>query len=265
MWRRLDTPVVTGGVNVDLDGAAVVDTTDNAVVVDAGLGQGAGAAATVEVGNGAATVDLGATRMATRRRRRRGWRAILVSGPTVDLGLDEGEKDNSGPGNNSGNGNSGNGNEQQWVPGNVAMTSGPTWTSDSTKTRRTIGHGPGKANGTATATAVDVGNGPRRDRGSTDLAVDVATGSPPAAIDVSVGLGNAQVDLGVDLGAVTDIDLGLDEEENDNSGPGNDNSNSGSGNSGSGSGNSGSGNDNSGPGNVVDDVLDSLTRRSGRK
>jgi hypothetical protein len=56
---------------------------------------------------------------------------------------------------------------------------------------------------------------------------------------------------------VTDIDLGLEEEQTDNSGPGN------SGNSNSGS--SGSGSDNSGSGNAVDGLLDSLTRRSGKK
>ena len=77
------------------------------------------------------------------------------------------------------------------------------------------------------------------------------------------------MNLGADLGTVTDIDLGLAQEETDNSGPGSDSSNSGSGNSGSGSDNSGSGSDNSGsgsdnsgPSNVVDGLLDTLTRRS---
>ena len=86
---------------------------------------------------------------------------------------------------------------------------------------------------------------------------------------MDVGNGPVAVDLGVDLGVdngvsvVTDIDLGLEEAETDNSGPGNSNGNSGSGNSGS--GNSGSGNDNSGQGNVVDNLLENLTRRSGKQ
>lgn len=122
---------------------------------------------------------------------------------------------------------------------------------------------------------VDLGGGAVVDSTGTAVEVNVGTGVPAVdtgvtvspdtgvAVDVGVGVGNTQVDLGADLGLVTDVDLGLEEDDSDNSGHG-----SGSGNSGSGSDNSGSGSDNSGPGNVVDnvaDLLEGLTGRSGKR
>jgi hypothetical protein len=230
-----DTAVVTGGVNVDLGGAAVVDTTEHSVVVDTDLGRSDGSPASVEVdAGGAATVDVGVSSNGNGVSVDVGA-GDLGLGTEVDLGLGEEETDNSGPGNTSGSGGDDN--------------SGSGKGSDNS--------GPGNAVDNIAAVVE-----------TPDLAVEAATGIPPAAIDaganldVSVGPGNTQVDLGADLGTVTDIDLGLEEEQTDNSGPGNsDNSNSGSGSSGS----SGSGSDNSGSGNAVDGLLDSLTRRSGKK
>ena len=258
-------PVVTEGVNVDLGGAAVVDTPDRGVAVDTDTSQGEGAAAVVDVsaGNGAATVDLGVNAGANGGSVDVGVGASPVA-VDVDLGLDDEGKDNSGPGNNSGNGNgnSGNGNS-----GNGSDNSGPGNSADNLSTivdttDLGVGVDTGMGQGAGAATTVDVGSGPA----AVDLGANVSVDNG-VNVDLGVGLGNTQGNLGVDLGVVTDIDLGLEEEETDNSGPGNSNSNgnSGSGNSGSGSDNSGSGSDNSGPGNVVDDLLDSLTRRSGKK
>ncbi len=316
---RADTPVGTGGVNVDLGGAAVVDTTDNAVVVDTGSGRSDGPAASVEVnpGNGAATVDVGVSSNGNGVSVDVGA-GDLGLGTEVDLGLAEEETDNSGPGNNSGNGNgnSGSGSDNSG-PGNGSDNSGPgnsvnniapvvdtpdlgvevaigippaaidvgagdhglgTEVDLGLAEEETDNSGPGNSgnsgsgNGNGNSGSGRDNSGPGNAVGNIapvvdtpDLGVEVATGSPPAAIDaganVSVGLGNTQVDLGADLGAVSDIDLDLEEEQTDNSGPGN----SGNSNSGSGNGNSGSGSDNSGPGNAVDGLLDSLTRRSSKK
>jgi hypothetical protein len=106
---------------------------------------------------------------------------------------------------------------------------------------------------------------------SEDAATTVDVGDGAATVDLGVNGDGVSVDVGVDLGTTTEVDLGLDTEDSDNSGPGNsgsDNSGSGSDNSGRGSDNSGGGSDNSGPGNatdVVDGVLDSLTRGKGGK
>ena len=228
----IETQVVASGVNVDLGGAAVVDTNDHSVEVDTGTGQGAGVAAGVDVnaGNGAATVDLGVNAGGSDVGVNVG---VGIEVPGVDLGLDD-DNDNSGPSDNSGPGSGGNDNSGPGNGGSGNDNSGP---------------------GNDMAAIVE----------TPAVAVGVDTGIPPASIDVSVDNG-VSVDVGADLGAVTDIDLGLAEEETDNSGPGNSggSGNSGSGNSGSGN-SGGGGNDNSGPGNVVDELLDTVTRRSGRK
>jgi FecR protein len=212
----IETPAVAGGMNVDLGGAAVVDTNDHSVEVDTGTGQGAGVAAGVDVNVG-----------------------VGVEVPGVDLGLDDDDNDNSGPSDNSGPGSGGNDNSGPGNGGSGNDNSGP---------------------GNDMAAIVE----------TPAVAVEVETGIPPASIDVGANVSvdnGVSVDVGADLGTVTDIDLGLAEEETDNSGPGNNGnsgSGSGSGNSGSG-GSGGGGNDNSGPGNVVDELLDTVTRRSGKQ
>jgi hypothetical protein len=130
---------------------------------------------------------------------------------------------------------------------------------DGTDTAVDVGVNAGQNEGAGANVDVSAGDG----AATVDLGGNAATDG--VGVDVSVGVGNVGVDLGVDLGSDTDIDLGLDD---DNSGPGNSDDNGNSGNSGSGNSGSGSGSDNSGPGNasdIVDGLLDGLTKRSGKK
>ena len=159
--HRLSPPVVIEGVNVDLGGAAVVDTPDRGVAVDTGTSASEGAAAVVDVsaGNGAATVDLGVNTGAT------GGSVDVGVGPgqvavDVDLGLDDDGKDNSGPGNNSGNGNRGPGNggsgRDNSGPGNAADNLSPIVDT----TDLAVGVDTDLGQGAGAATTVDVGSGP---------------------------------------------------------------------------------------------------------
>ena len=238
----LDVPSNHGRSNVDLGvntpadrGANVqvsVDTPagNGGTIVDVGTPATVGAAVDVAVetpASGGANVDVAVETPAN-------------SGVSVDVGV------------------------ETPATGAPAVDLGGSAVVDGTDAAVDVGVTTGQTDGAAATVDVNAGDG----AATVNLGGNAATDG--VGVDVSVGVGNVGVDLGVDLGQDTDIDLGLDDDdqgEDDNSGRGNSGrGNSGSGNSGS--GNSGSGSDNSGPGNasdVVDGLLDNITRRSGKQ